>query len=224
VIPFKDIRTDVAASASIAASYLREQQVDPGMKLATAILYAIRTETCGSETDHAALDRSVVKWLTEMADPALLAEIENAPLEREYFGDLLLAMQRTFVYDDVAMCFLPRASGPEIVGEVADLLVRCRGVRRVLCAAIVGGDLLLSARTQRGAGDAAKLLQQTLEGIGGCGGHTHRAGGKIPNVGNGQKAIDELHDNLRSRWLNACGVRRRRGTRLVALRDIVENL
>ena len=44
---FQDIRTDAAASASIAASYLREQQVEPGMKLATAILYAIRTETCG---------------------------------------------------------------------------------------------------------------------------------------------------------------------------------
>ena len=47
-------------------------------------------------------------------------------------------MQRTFIYDDAALCFLQRASGAEIVGEVADLLVRGRGIRRVLCAAIIG--------------------------------------------------------------------------------------
>ena len=80
-LPFIDIRTDAAATASIVAEYLREQGVDPGMKLATAILYAIRTETCGSETVHSPLDREIVTWLTDLADPTLLAEIENAPLE-----------------------------------------------------------------------------------------------------------------------------------------------
>ncbi len=110
-IPFKDIRTNAAAAASITASYLREQCIDPGMKLATAILYGIRTETRGGETAHSALDRSIVRWLTNIADPALLAEIENAPLEPGYFGDLALAMQNTFVYGDAAICFLPLRSG-----------------------------------------------------------------------------------------------------------------
>ncbi len=221
---FKDVRTDAAASASIAAGYLREQKIEPGMKLATAILYAIRTETCGAETEHSPLDRSVVKWLTAFADPELLAEIENAPLERAYFGDVVLAIQRTFVYDDAALCFLPRASGAEIVGEMADLLARCRGVGRVLCAAIIDGDLLLSARTERGSGNAAELLQATLVGLGGCGGHAHRAGGKIPHVGQGQKISEDLHEEIRSRWLKACHVDRKRGTRLVARHEIVENL
>lgn len=223
-LPFKDIREKVAASATITASYLREQRIEPGAKLATAILYAIRTETCGGETAHSALDRSLVKWLSAWADPALMAEIENAPLERAYFGDLALAMQTTFVYDDAALCFLPRASGGEIVGEVADLLVRCRGVRRVLCAAIVGDDLLFSARTAPDAGNAAQLLQATLDSMGGCGGHQHRAGGKISDVASRQKLCDDLHDELRSRWLAACEVDRQRGTRLVARREIVGNL
>jgi nanoRNase/pAp phosphatase (c-di-AMP/oligoRNAs hydrolase) len=221
---FQDIRTDAAASASIAASYLREQHVDPGMKLATAILYAIRTETCGMETDHSTLDRSIVTWLTEMADPTLLAEIENAPLDPEYFGDLALAMQNTFVYADAAVCFLPRAFGAEIVGEVADLLIRCRGIHRVLCAAVVGDDLLMSVRTDRDCGDAVELLQATLQGVGGCGGHEHRAGGKISSVVTQNKVRPDLLDQLRTRWLTACSVKRQRGTRLVARREIFEHL
>ena len=223
-VPFCDIRSDVAASATIAASYLREQQIDPGAKLATALTYAIRTETRGSETHYSALDRKIVPWLTERSEPSLLADIESAPLARDYYGDLVLAMQNTFVYDDAALCLLPRASGAEIVGEVADLLVRCEAIRRVLCGAAIGNDLLVSVRTDRDAGDAAKLLQTTLEGLGGGGGHGHRAGGKIRGVAHGTKISEDLQADLRTRWLTACNVAHGRGTRLIARHEIVENL
>jgi nanoRNase/pAp phosphatase (c-di-AMP/oligoRNAs hydrolase) len=221
---FEDIRPDVAASATIVASYLREQQIEPGPKLATAMVYALRTETCGYETHFSELDRTTLPWLTERSEPGMLAEIVNAPLTREYFGDLLLALQNTFLYDDAALCFLPRAAGAEIVGEVADMLIRCQNIRRVLCAAIVGEDLLFSARTGKGCGSAVRLLVETLAGLGGGGGHAHRAGGKISGVGRGAKIADGLHEQLRGRWLAACGVKRKRGTRLIPKREIVEHL
>lgn len=221
---FSDIRTDVAASATIVASYLREQRIEPGFKLATAMVYALRTETRGCETHHSRLDRKILTWLTERAEPALLAEIETAPLCREYFGDLMLALQSTFVYDDAALCFLPRAIGAEIVGEVADLLIRCSGIRRVLCAAVVNGDLIFSSRTAVDSGNATQLLLSTLNGLGGAGGHVQRAGGKIPGITNGSKVAGDLHEELRRRWLAACGVQRKRGTRLIAKREIVDNL
>jgi nanoRNase/pAp phosphatase (c-di-AMP/oligoRNAs hydrolase) len=223
-MPFRDIRPHVAASASIAASYLREQSLVPSAGLATALLYAIRTETRGSETRHSRLDRSVLLWLTGRADPAQLAEIESAPLSVEYFGDLVLALQNTDLYEDTALCLLPRANSAEIVGEVADLLIRCQVVRRVLCGAVVRDDLVLSARTERGGENAAKLVQRALEGIGKGGGHLHRAGGKIPNVGNGPKIAADLQEQLRERWLAVCGANRRMKAHLIGRHEIVENL
>ena len=224
-IPFVDIRPNVAASATIVASYLREQKIEIGAKLATSMMYAVRSETCGHETHFSALDRSILPWLTEHGEPALLAEIENAPLTRDYFADLLLALQNTFLYDDAAICFLPRAAGAEIVGEVADMLIRCTDIRRVFCGAIVGNDLVVSARTYPGFGNATKLLVQTLKGIGDAGGHSHRAGGKISRVAHDhQKERDSLQDDLRGRWLAACDVDRKRGTRLIPKREIVDNL
>jgi nanoRNase/pAp phosphatase (c-di-AMP/oligoRNAs hydrolase) len=203
-VAFADVRPDVAASATIAADYLREQHIEPGPKLATALVYAMRTETRGCETHHSELDNSVLVWLTERAEPALLAEIENAPLSRRYFADLAAAMSETVVYDDTAFCMLPHAAGPEIVGEVADLLIRCHGIHRALCAAVVDDDLLLSARTQRDSENACHLLQRTLDGIGGGGGHAHRAGGKIPRVNGDRRRVDKLHKEVRQRWLAAC--------------------
>lgn len=221
---FRDVRPHVAAAASITAGYLREQRVEPGAKLATAMLYAIRTETSGCETRHSRLDRSAILWLTARAEPELLAEIENAPLSRDYFGDLVLAMQSTFLYGNVAFCLLPRAHCAEIVGEVADLLIRCQGVDRVLCGAMAGKDLIVSARTNGDTDNAAKLLQRTLDGLGFAGGHAHRAGGKIPGLANRTRIAEDLENDLRTRWLAACGIAKQRGTRLVARREIVENL
>jgi nanoRNase/pAp phosphatase (c-di-AMP/oligoRNAs hydrolase) len=221
-LAFRDIRPRVVASATIAASYLRDEKLEPSTRLATALLFAIHTETRGRESRYSRLDRSAFTWLTERANPSQLAEIETAPLGREYYGDLILAVQNTFTYDDAAFCLLPRASGPEIVGEVADLLIRGEDIWRVFCGAVVHEDLLVSVRTGRREDDASELVRRALAGLGEAGGHRHRAGGRILRVG--PKITEDLENELRNRWLDACGVDRQRGTRLVARREIVENL
>jgi len=223
-VAFHDVRPRTAASASIAAGYLREQALEPSRNLATALLYALRTETTGCECYYSRLDRAVLLWLTHFADPSVLTEIENAPLPPEYFGDLALALQGTFIYDDTALCLLPRAHGAEIVGEVADMLIRCQGIRRVLCGAVVDCDIVLSVRTERQGEDAAALVRDTLAGLGYGGGHRHRAGGKLPGQGRGPAVVEMLQDELLSRWLIACGIGQHRGRHLIARREIVENL
>lgn len=221
---FFDIRPHVAASATIATTYLREQDLEPPSELATALLYAIRTETRGRETHYSAIDRAVLPWLTRRADPSLLAEIEDAPLTRGYFSDLVLALQNTFVYGDTAFCMLPHAQGPETVGELADLLVRCEEVRRVLCAAVFDHSVLISVRTDRDAGNATELLRETIRGLGYGGGHAHRAGGKLTAGAMGERVPSDMQEDLRARWLSACRIRGHHGARLVAKSAIMGNL
>jgi nanoRNase/pAp phosphatase (c-di-AMP/oligoRNAs hydrolase) len=223
-VAYTDIRPHLAASATIAAQYLRSEGVDPGPELATALLYAMKTETCGGQTTYSGLDRQVLNWLTRRADPELLAEIEDAPLSRNYYGDLVLALQSTFLYEDIAFCMLPRAEGPEIVGEVADLLIRCRETDRVFCGAMVDEDVLISVRTAKGSGNATELIRRTLEGIGHGGGHPQRAGGKIPGICLGDRVPYDVVEELKARWLAACGVDRQRGIRLIRKQEIVRNL
>ena len=223
-VPCVDIRPEAAASSSIAASYLQEQGVTPPAELATALVYAMRTETRGVETAYSELDRRMLCWLTEFANPETLAQIENAPLPRRYYSDLVLALQNTRLQDDTAFCLLPQAAAPEIVAEVADLLVRGDSVRKVFCAAVFQGDLLVSVRTSRDGGDATQLLLATLDGLGKGGGHGHRAGGKVPGLCHGTQLPREMVKELKARWLLACGVDDSRGTRLVPRRKIVQHL
>ncbi|HPD30681.1 MAG TPA: DHH family phosphoesterase [Phycisphaerae bacterium] len=222
-LPFCDIRPKVVASATIAAHYLREQHIDPGPALATALTYAIRTDATGLRGFSAA-DHRAMRWLSLRADHQKLTDIENAPLQPDYYADLLLAMQNTFLYEDVALCFLPRAGGSEIIAEVADLLIRHRDLTRVMVGGVVNGDLLVSVRSKVGAGDASDLVARSLEGLGHGGGHCQRAGGKVPGMARGERVSEDLQSMLRNRWLGVCGVDAQRGMRLVPKREILENL
>lgn len=220
---FRDIRPRVAATATIIAQYLREQHVQPDSHLATALLYGIRTDAAG-RTDVSRGDQRAVRWLSQLADFKKLADIETAPLSRAYFADLLLALEDTLTYGDAALCFLPQANGPEIVGEVADLLIRCADVRRVLCAAVVRDDVLLAVRTTEDGGDAAELVRQVVCDIGHGGGHRQRAGGKLSIRRPAPGVPANLQGELRERWLAACGTDSQRGTRLVPPREIAKHL
>lgn len=222
-VRYRDVRPRVAATATIAGQYLREQGVEPGTDLATALLYGIRTDAIG-RYEFSRTDQGVLSWLGAWASHKKLADIESAPLARAYYADLLLAMENAFVYDDALLCFLPRAHGPEIVGEVADLLIRCEGINRVMCGAVIGGDALFSVRTTDVGGDACALVDKALAGLGHGGGHKHRAGGKLALPAGGSRIGEDLQSVLRTQWLAACGVDQQRGTRLVARREIIDNL
>ncbi len=215
-LPYEDIRPRVVASASIVTTYLREQAVEPGPALATALLYAIRTEAKGAAVAYSRLDRSATLWLSERADFSVLSDIEDAPLTSAYFNDLVSAMQNTLLFGRTGFCLLPHASNPEIVGEVADLLIRGETIDRVMCGAVSGDDLCVSVRTTNHGGDATQLVRSALAGLGHGGGHQHRAGGKIRNAGLNPVGVLHLRGELLNRWLAACDAESQDGRPLIA--------
>ncbi|MGD2110470.1 MAG: DHH family phosphoesterase [Phycisphaerae bacterium] len=218
-IRFRDMRPKVTASASISAGYMREQNLEPSSEMATGLVYAIRTEMIGAQKPLSRVDHSVMRWLSTFADYDLLSEIENPPLPRHYYEELLLALKNVRIYADSALCFLPRMTAPELVGEFADLLIRCDGLQCVLCGGRVEDDVLFSARSKRGERTALHLLSTVLGGLGRSGGHRHRAGGRValPVYG---KTLDELEQEVRAKWLDACASTVRRGQRLVGGKEI----
>ncbi|GJM24507.1 MAG: DHH family phosphoesterase [Phycisphaerae bacterium] len=218
---YRDVRSNVTASASIAVEYMREQGMKPSAQLATALVYAIRTEMIGANKELSRLDHSALQWLSGRAAYDLLSEIENPPLPRYYYEELLLGLDSVLVYADSAVCFLPRITAAEVVGEMADLLVRCDALQCVLCGARVGDDLLLSARSKGNDRMALELLDRALGGLGHFGGHYHRAGGKV-NVSATGRDLDDLQRDIRKRWLNACGNTTLRGRRLVRRKEITK--
>lgn len=62
-VKHRDVRPAAAATDCIAATYLREQAIGPDAGLATAVLYAVHSETAGGDEGLTRTDHSVIKWL-----------------------------------------------------------------------------------------------------------------------------------------------------------------
>jgi nanoRNase/pAp phosphatase (c-di-AMP/oligoRNAs hydrolase) len=174
-----DVRPAYGATATILVEYLEAAGLAPTRALATGLVYAIRSETqdFGREAagpDHAAYDR-----LLPRIDRRMLARIQIARLPFSYFQNLHRAIEGLLGVGSLVVSNLGRVDQPDIVPEIADLLLRMEGKTWSLCTGSHGDRLYLSIRTTNPRADAGNLMRRLIGKRGKGGGHGTLAGGFI---------------------------------------------
>lgn len=223
-IPFVDVRQGLGATCSVVSTYLMEQEIAIPPRLATGLFYGIETELSGYPRNANALDDSALQYLYPLADKDLLARIRNARLPQSYFECLLQALQSSFIYDRLIISWVNELPQPELAAEVVDLLIRFEEIDWAVCAGVYQDQLILSVRTAVRGSRAGEVLRQVVGKLGKAGGHDRRAGGTIPLSSTSSTAIEEVQAELRRRLLKALHIDECRGQRLVALREMLQNL
>jgi nanoRNase/pAp phosphatase (c-di-AMP/oligoRNAs hydrolase) len=223
-ISFTDIRRSLGATCSIVTSYLMEQNVPLPTRVATGLLYGIETELAGYPREASSLDDSALLYLYPLADKDLLARIRNARLPQSYFECLLQALQSSFIYDHLIISWVNELPQPELAAEVVDFLIRFEEVDWAVCAGVHEDQLILSVRAAVPDARAGEMLRQVVGKLGKAGGHNRRAGGSIPLSSTAFSAVEQLQGELRRRFLRALRIDECRGQRLVARRDMLQNL
>lgn len=178
-VPFRDIQTRMAATATIITRYLWAMSVEPHPSLATALFYGIKTDTLGLSREASRADAVAYLYLHERADLPALGAIERAQLPRDYFVVMGRALRRARVYGNVVVTTLGEVGHPDMAAEVADLLARLRGAEWVLSIAVFKDEVVLSLRTPNPSLNAGHVIQQLVAGSGSAGGHGAAAGGRI---------------------------------------------
>jgi nanoRNase/pAp phosphatase (c-di-AMP/oligoRNAs hydrolase) len=223
-IPFTDIRRGLGATCSLVTSYLMEQEVAIPERVATGLFYGIETELAGYPRNANPLDDGALQFLYPLADKDLVARIRNARLPQCYFEALLQALQSSFIYDRLIISWVNELPQPELAAEIVDLLVRYEEVDWAVCAGVYQDRLILSLRTNERGARAGEVLRNVVGKMGRAGGHDRRAGGTIKLSSTAPSAIEEIQSELRRRLLKALRIDECRGQRLVALRDMLQNL
>ncbi|WP_281276040.1 DHH family phosphoesterase [Geomonas edaphica] len=199
-----DIRPHYGTTATILYEYLKVQGVSLGTKLATALFYAIKSETQDLGREATRPDRDAYLVLFPLANKTLLNSITRPNLPREYFIALHSALEHAQLYGDVLVASLDGVLFPEVVSELADLLVRLEGTETVLCLGHYSNELVLSIRTTSEEINAGELIRKLVAGIGTAGGHGMMAGGKVDDVTSAR--VPELERELTRRFLNELGL------------------
>jgi len=196
---FADVRPDVGATSTILTEYCRAADVEVPPSIATALFYGIKTDTMGLGRGASQLDVAAYFYLQSRVDVQALVDIERAQVPREYFQGLVAGLQSAYVYQDVLITYIGEMQRPDLPAEMADLLLRLRGIEWVLCMGVYEDQLMVSMRTnhQRGAGHT---IQSIVGDLGSAGGHGSMSAGQIAL--NGQNP-DILAHRLKERALKS---------------------
>src|SRR5258708_6920294 len=176
---FLDIRPTYGATATLLGEYLLAAGIRPTHGLATALMSAIRSETQDFPREFAGPDKAIYDELFPLANHHLLARIQNPRLPPSYFGNLHEALERLESVDSLILSHLGAVEQPDIVPELADLLVRMDGKTWSLVTGTYGDRLYLSIRTTNPRADAGALMRRLIGRGGKGGGHGRTAGGWI---------------------------------------------
>ncbi len=204
-VPFVDIRPDYGATATIVAEYLLEAGIEIPRKLATGFVYAIISETRGfsreaSEPDHAMFDQ-----LLPRSDRRALARIQNARLPLSYFRILYRGLARLQGTANLVVSHLGAVDQPDIVPEIADLLLRLEGRTWSMCTGRFDNRFYVSIRTTNSRADAGNLIRRLIGKRGKGGGHGTMAGGFIPLETGPGSSSEVLERRLTRRFVLALG-------------------
>jgi nanoRNase/pAp phosphatase (c-di-AMP/oligoRNAs hydrolase) len=192
-VNFVDVRPAVGATSTMLTEYLQTAAIEPNASLATALFYGIKTDTMGLGRGISPADVSAYFFLQTRVDVEALVQIERAQVPAEYFKSFDAALRAARVYNGVVISYVGAMAYPDLAAEMADLLLRLKGTRWVICLGVHKDNLILAVRTrkQRGAG---QLAREIVGNQGSAGGHSNMAGGYILLAG---QDPDELALHLR---------------------------
>jgi nanoRNase/pAp phosphatase (c-di-AMP/oligoRNAs hydrolase) len=178
-MPFIDIRPPYGATATIVAEYLLASGVRYTHAVATALIYAIRSETQDFAREWAGPDKAIYDHFFPHANHRILARIQSPRLPLTYYGNLHEALENLVTVDSLIVSHLGTVEQPDIVPEIADLLLRMEGKTWSLCTGFFGERLYLSIRTTNSRADAGSVMGRLVGRRGKGGGHGMMAGGWV---------------------------------------------
>jgi nanoRNase/pAp phosphatase (c-di-AMP/oligoRNAs hydrolase) len=204
-VKFIDIRREYGATATILLEYLIQAGIEPDIQLATALFYAIRSDTQDLGKQAIKADIEAVALLFPLANKRMLSEIQRGSVPRAYFRMLDEALRNARIYGHAVITRLAVLDNPDMIAEVADLLLREDETYWTMCMGISGGKLFISIRTSKEDARADKIIRRVVAGKGTGGGHQTFAGGQIPLQNAAKSQCESLEKLVQRRFLKAIG-------------------
>ncbi len=204
---FVDIRPDYGATSTIISEYLFASGIKLTPNVCTALNYGIGSETeeLGRETS----EKDIEAYVRLFPNVALktLAKIKHPKLGKEYFANLALALRNAFYYRNVIGSRLGEVNSPDVVSQIADLLLTYERITWSICLGYCDRKLIVSIRTTNKKAHAGDLLRRILKTRDGAGGHDMIAGGQVSLDSLDKAEIAALEHNIIERFFVHIGCR-----------------
>lgn len=216
LVPVYDVGGPIGSTSTLLVGYFRASGLKVPPDIATALFYGIKADTRDLGRQTTPQDVDAYLWLYPLVDKDALAEIEHPKLPADYFRLQHLAIEKALIYDDAVVCDLADIYAPDMVAEVAERFISLGDMRWSLAFGEYEDALYYSIRTGDRRVNAGRLIREVIEAKGGsAGGHGTMAGARLPVKGLGPAAKKRLKDEVVRDFLDAFGIKARKGKKLV---------
>jgi nanoRNase/pAp phosphatase (c-di-AMP/oligoRNAs hydrolase) len=177
---FADLRTNYGATSTIFTEYLRAVDMEPSQRLATALLYGIKTDTLFLERGSNLADLSAFTYLYRFANKAMIARIERPALPREDLEALGRALSRLQLEKGVAVIHMGEINREDVIPQMAEFCLQIEGVEWGVVSGLVKDRVVISVRNVGYVKSAGEIMKRLFDDIGSAGGHRAMAKAVIP--------------------------------------------
>jgi nanoRNase/pAp phosphatase (c-di-AMP/oligoRNAs hydrolase) len=177
---FKDIRADYGSTSTILTEHLRAVDVNISERTATAMLYAIKSDTLFFARHTNRVDLEAFTFLYPLADAALIRKMEGAEITLERLDYVTRASQNGILREQVFTAFLGEAPREDFIPYTADFFLQLEDVKWTILAGFVGTTLIVSVRNLGYSRNAGEFVKRWIADIGSAGGHRAMAKADVP--------------------------------------------
>jgi nanoRNase/pAp phosphatase (c-di-AMP/oligoRNAs hydrolase) len=171
----RDVRPSYGATSTILTGYLRAADVKIRERLATALLYGIKTDTLHLERGATRADMEAFAFLHPLANRNLLRRIERPDLPDAALDVLARGLASRRLLEGVMFVHLGAVAYPELVAQFADFLLQVEGAEWSVVSGRVHGELHVSVRNVGWVRAAGDVVRDAFGDLGGAGGHRSMA-------------------------------------------------
>ena len=177
---FKDIRADYGSTSTILTEHLRAVDVNISERTATAMLYAIKSDTLFFARHTNRVDLEAFTFLYPLADAALIRKMEGAEITLERLEYVTRATQGGIMREQVFSAFIGEAPREDFIPYTADFFLQLENVKWTIIAGVVNGSMILSVRNLGYSRNAGEFVKRWFSDIGSAGGHRSMAKAVVP--------------------------------------------
>ena len=177
---FKDIRAEYGSTCTILTEHLRAVDVNISERTATAMLYAIKSDTLFFARQTNRVDLEAFSFLYPLADAALIRKMEGAEITLERLEHVTRALMTSRFQNRVFSAFLGETAREDFIPYTADFLLQVENVKWTMVSGIVGSQFILSVRNLGYTRNAGEFVKANFGDIGNAGGHRAMAKAIVP--------------------------------------------
>ena len=177
---FKDIRPDYGSTSTILTEHLRAVDANISERTATAMLYAIKSDTLFFNRQANRVDIEAFSYLYPLADAALIRKMEGAEITMERLEYVVKAKQSGRMSEQVFCAYVGHSPREDFIPYVADFYLQLENVKWTIVAGIVNDTLIMSVRNLGYTRNAGEFVRKFFSDIGSAGGHRAMAKAVVP--------------------------------------------